>query len=530
MMRVYDLLFQDKDAFFRALEYEIVQNKAKPKKERTNDTCQFVYVVFREFFIHSTASDPEWIKIVNTRIDWGNFTRHTFASADEMRMCARFADAPKGNDLLYAVNALCRRKDEYKDVYRYRKKEYVPTIMDKMNKTQDGLNEKKRDEVEELKAMQKLLDLMVERGYVTDDEIEPLLRSRHAKKHFMGDPVGMNDKGTFTAALDAAFSESLERFDHLQYTVNSSIKVGHSLAHSLTYFFAKLNIMNYLLRIPPAERLRFDVLLDPRLGAVSRESVQTMSKTFHIYMTRSSPKSIQTHVQNLDVRDLRIFSWYFNIMGRLEKFNLIPLDEEMITGQARALRKNRFHLMDDEPLPPGAWIIYVCFCCGRIATFCDTATYGNFGLSYDPRTRNMVCSKKVARTTRVRHKPADPASVVESQVEKKKREDNARTKKAKTERKDDNFLPCEGQPALPINLYGMALEFCGERYLFCPCCGHFHMYRDTGWGRRGYRCKQCRDKENPIKKTQHCAHCGGTDRGHDLKVSHCVCACACVGC
>jgi hypothetical protein len=223
--------------------------------------------------------------------------------------------------------------------------------------------------------------------------------------------------------------------------------------------------MNFLLRTPPTEWLQFDSLLDPRLGAVSRESIQTMAKTHTIYMTRSSPKSIQTHVQNLDVRDLRLFSWYFNIMARLEKFNLIPLYEDFVTAQARALRKHRFQLLDDEPLPPGAWTVYVCFCCGRIASYCDTATYGNFGLSYDPRTRNMVCSKKVARTTRVRHKAAEPASVTESNVEKKKREDSARTKKAKTERKDDNFLPCEGQPALPVNLYGMVRKIFPQNFL-----------------------------------------------------------------
>jgi hypothetical protein len=43
------------------------------------------------------------------------------------------------------------------------------------------------------------------------------------------------------------------------------------------------------------------------------------------------------------------------------------------------------------------------------------------------------------------------------------------------------------------------------------------MYRDKGWGRRGYRCKQCRDKENPLKRTQHCAHCDDTSQ-QDLKV------------
>ncbi len=230
---------------------------------------------------------------------------------------------------------------------------------------------------------------------------------------------------------------------------------------------------------------------------------------------------------------------YFNIVSRLERFNLIPLDADTVEQQARAFRKHRFHLLPEEPLPPLAWTVYVCFCCNRIASFADTATYGNFRIAYDPVTQNMVCGKKIARVARSKaatttsavtglsvnaatagmqeHEQEAAAAAAAAAADKAKKEDEARKKKARAERKDGNSVPCKGQPVLPVSLYGYALEFSGHRYMHCPHCGQFHNYRDSGWGRGGYRCTACRTKENALDKLERCAFCGGSDRGHALK-------------
>ena len=62
---------------------------------------------------------------------------------------------------------------------------------------------------------------------------------------------------------------------------------------------------------------------------------------------------------------------------RLEKFNLIPQTATMVSQQAAAMRRYRFTLLDDEPLPPTAWMVYVCICCLRVTTFYDQPIYGN---------------------------------------------------------------------------------------------------------------------------------------------------------
>lgn len=514
-MRIYHLLFHDKEGFLAALEFESKERKAwlaedparkKEKKEAATKTCQLIEVVMREYFVHSVRNNRNWIDVVSKRIKWDEFVAKTKFRADEMRRYGRFADAPTGNDFVHAIDALTRAKAMDKVVYRFRKKEYVPTILDAINVTQDELHEKRREEGKEVMLIEAMLDRLVEAEILDEDDMAPLLGSRHLVPRFGGDPMGLfaRSPAQFAAAVRAAARDSRHIYDHnLGFVVPTDIKV---------------NIINFLLRTPPDRRFDFDVLLDPRLGGVRRETVQTLAKTQHIYQTRSSPKSIKAQVQNMPINDLRTVGWYFNIVSRFERFNLIPLDATTIEQQGWAMRSYRFRLMPNEPLPPGAFTIYVCICCRRIATFSDSSMYGNFGVSYDPRIHNMVCSKKVTRAARVRHKPVDASAVLDNDVERAKKESQSRQKKARAERKEDNSLPCEGQPVIPVDMYGVALEFDGDRFLFCPGCGQFHTYRDTGWGRGGYRCKGCRERETPLAKMGHCAHCEGTQDLHTVEI------------
>lgn len=95
-MAIYHMLFQDREMFMKALEKEGKDNKAKPKKERTNFTRDFIMTAFSEFFIYTAeCGNSEWIKVVETKIKWTEFRENTLKSADYMRKCARFADAPR---------------------------------------------------------------------------------------------------------------------------------------------------------------------------------------------------------------------------------------------------------------------------------------------------------------------------------------------------------------------------------------------------------------------------------------------------
>lgn len=97
--------------------------------------CRLVYGVFREYFVHLASRRPEWIEVVDKYIAWEEFVVHTMKNADEMRRCARLADAPAGNEFLFVVNALFRCKNYFPlGVYRYRKKNYVRTMLDRFEK------------------------------------------------------------------------------------------------------------------------------------------------------------------------------------------------------------------------------------------------------------------------------------------------------------------------------------------------------------------------------------------------------------
>ena len=514
MLRIHHMLFHDKEGFLNALEFEKKQREANPppgKEEAATKTCQLIEVIMREFFIHSAESNPDWVSVVNKRIKWDLFRFKTFYMADEMRRYGRFTEAPNGNEFVHAIDALTRCKSTCNnDVYRYQKQAYVAAIVNTVNATQDLLHERRCKENREIAVMEDLSGRLATGEVLDADDMAPLLESRHASTRFEGDPLGMYSRSVrnFEAALEAAAEESRRIYEHdLGYAVPDEIKI---------------NVINFLLRTHPDDRFRFDVLLDPRLGGVRRATVQTMAKTCHVHATRSSPKTIRNHIQNLPINDLRLIGWYFNIVSRIERFNLIPLDAGTVEAQAQAMRKHRFHLLDDEPLPPGAWTVYICICCRRIATFSDSPMYGNFGVSYDPHRATFVCSKKASRAARVRHRPSETAALLETDLERAKNESNSRQKRARAERKEDNSLPCENQPVIPVKLLGVALEFDGDRYLFCPGCGQFHTYRAKGWGRDGYRCKGCRDAETPLEKMAHCAYCKSTNelRPIDVVATH----------
>jgi hypothetical protein len=208
---------------------------------------------------------------------------------------------------------------------------------------------------------------------ISEDDQKPVMElitsrtfieSHHNPTTFNKDALTMyrNDTPLFVRKIQRSLASSIENLGHVSISVDPVVK---------------RNIVDYLVRLTPDERLCFDALGDPRLGGVSYEGIDAMYRTHQIYMTRSSPKAIEMHIKNLRLSDLHVIAWYFNMMQRLEKFNLIPLDATMVSRQAAAKRRYQFTLLDDEPLPPTAFTVHVCVCCLRVTTFHDQPIYGN---------------------------------------------------------------------------------------------------------------------------------------------------------
>jgi len=114
MLRIHHLLFNDKEGFLSALEYEKKEREANPPEGKKTDaatkTCQLIEVIMREFFIYSADNNPDWVAVVDKRIKWDQFRFKTFYMADEMRRYGRFTEAPNGNEFVHAIDALTRCK------------------------------------------------------------------------------------------------------------------------------------------------------------------------------------------------------------------------------------------------------------------------------------------------------------------------------------------------------------------------------------------------------------------------------------
>lgn len=356
----------------------------------------------------------------------------------------------------------------------------------------------------------------------TEVDLAPLRNSIYNKTVFGSDPLGL-----YQSCGGSGTRKGSEFHDALLRALNGN-KQHYNQMVRIPPPQVKRTIMDYLLRAKRSDRLRFEYLMDPRMGGINRQTMQSMYKTLNVYNTRSSPKSIERHVTNMMMPDFQVMAWYMNIVSRLERFTLIPVDAATVEAQAYAFRMHRFHLLPDEPLPPSAWTVYACFCCGRVSAFTGTNMYGNANIFYDPVTGSMVCGKKISRVARVRiaaqqlsidrgplfdDPDIDPMDEYFTSAVDRMRVCNDEMakkeclKRARSERRDLNVVPCSGQPVIPIELKGCMLQFNGARYLFCPHCSLLHTYTDTGWGREGYRCPKCRACETPEISLRHCAFC-----------------------
>jgi hypothetical protein len=542
LMFIYDLLFNRKERFLAALEYEMLQSKQQQQQQQDNNkkrkttkknsagssdddnnrTSRLVYTVFREFFVHSVRNDKDWLARIQQKIDWQEFVVVTLNTSDKMRKYGMsWQTAPTENELLFAVNAVWRETTgSSKLVYRYRKQTYEQSVQQSLNVTQDRLNVKKLEVQADIAMATYILERMQHSGAIDKKDIFSMYGHVELMREFGQDvdPTALYDKDPqrFAQVMRGILAELQDKYaNHLAYAIDPVVKS---------------NIKTHLTRVDKEARFDFDVLLDPELGGIEPESVAALHRTRQIYATRSSPKSITNSIENMPVHDIRIIAWYFNVLNRVGDIHLFPLDLNTVNRQIHAMRTNRYRLMDDEPVPETAWNVYVTICCGRITTFADQATVGNLRLAYNIATGEYVCNKKMGRTMKAKASatasgasPAEPIVIEEDDDEehekpkttgkRKPRQANATntTKRAQIDRKNDSFLSCDNQPVMCINIFGHALVFGGEKYMFCPQCAQFHTYNPKGWS-RGYACMACRAKEVDRTKLKQCAYCARQER------------------
>jgi hypothetical protein len=490
LLRIH-YLCHDKEAFVQSLGKEERDNEKRAAQglEGQSRMCQLVFVVFREFFIYLVERTPSYIEVIKQVItDWDDFVFNTRYMADEMRAYGRLEDAPNDDAFYYTLSVLEVAKSGCKTKVQRFVKHTFPVQMEKTLSTiYDDVAVNRIAENADITALEQCKATMTREAAM---ELETI---RTVRDIFKGNPVGVfeTDKPTFLDMIDQALQEAKEVARGYNYTMLHQVKIA---------------ILDYAMRITPDEYTRFEALMNPELGGISRDAVATMQKAQNIYETNFSPKAVKTQVENISVHDLWVMTWYISLIVRLSRISFIDLDVDTVNEIDEAIRRNRFLLHPSEELPSSAYDVYVTICCERVASFHDIEMYGALDISYDVETNSICCSKKMTRAARARPKRAKKTSTAHAEY----------LKKARAERNAASFIPC-GQPVVPINLYGRALVYKGVRYQHCGKCGVLHKYKDEWWGKNGYMCGQCRSKDPVTHDTAVCAVCGECNRGQPIK-------------
>lgn len=500
---------ENKEVMLDALRKEGEINKGLAQNDRTNHTCRIVFTVFREYFLYMAGQNQGYVDVATQRMNWDEFKEETIRLGNELRRSIRLEHAADDDPFHYARPAMEKAGGSSKSkVHRFRKHPFPKTIQEKSDEILD-----------EIYVARKVVksQLSVLRAAQVSEEI-PLDTLRRL-------PLFREAEAEIDPSDDVGFSE----------TIGKAIRDTEGHQHLFEYELPaeiKVNIINYLLRLSPPERLRFDALLDPSLGGVSRAAVHVLHRCYEIYQMRSAPKDLRAQLKSVKFKDQAVINWYFNILTKIERISLMPLDAETTERINYAMRTQRFCMHPMEELPADAFKVYYTLCCGTIKSMPVAEKpqkkaqriFGTIEVSYNPAIKNYVCVKKVKKTPQngaKRRKTDDGGSGADSEVPLEalleptmdKKLKTALSKEATKERKRMNTLPCKDQPVLGIDIYGYALMITASdgkgttRVQHCPRCATLHVYKHEYWGPEGYLCEYCTEESQVCQDVQRCAAC-----------------------
>ena len=243
----------------------------------------------------------------------------------------------------------------------------------------------------------------------------------------------------------------------------------------------KASIFNALMRTHPRDWLSDLSLSIMRLsdfGAVSSDSILRVKAMMDLYyLQNTKPKDFEQLIALLGA-DLAAIAWYFHTLSVLSNVDFDALPYAFVKQIDDAVAR-KYDLRPGEEVPPFAYTVFVSLCCQKIKTLLGPNVFGHDKISYNAARNIFVCSKP-----------------------QKKPEEAPTT--ARAQRKTFNFIPCENNPVLPVDIRGFVLIFNKQdRYLQCPWCAGFHKYHPTGFRGDSYYCPKCLPSE-PAPKCHIC--------------------------
>lgn len=242
----------------------------------------------------------------------------------------------------------------------------------------------------------------------------------------------------------------------------------------------KSNILNFMIRVPKQDRYTDKVLcilMLPQFGGLSEKTIVVLKELLAAHLAAKPPKFIKKLRANIvdDIENGAIY-WFFRCILSFERISLIPLQKSTIDQIDEAMMARRYILFPDQVLNPEVYSVYFTLCCEQVCTNVDKFTYGHNDIYLDVDTGQYCCAKVS---------------------------------------KNANWIPCEHQPALKINLRGFMLvhrpkKGNPKKYMHCRQCGAFHIYNSS----RNV-CETCSLQSTNIVVCK-CSMCGKTLKSREM--------------
>lgn len=450
-------LVGNREALKETLARKSFKNSANADTfNKENDKgCYIVFTAFRLWLLMLVDCQDHYKQAIKNCLDWNIFTNETVSMATTIR-----------NDSDYNIkDVFVKPRDILKGaktvVYRYRKSNVVDTVLDNM---MEGLEKQLFKEL---------------------DEWETGGESGAAAGAAAGEPppLGIPTQSKFISQLVVS---------SLKYEIPPTIKT---------------NVLNLLIHVPKSkwiDPLTLSIMRMPDYGGITEIPIILILKLIDIYFNNSAkPKDFEHIISLFDTGvEFKIVSWFFHVLHILDGVDFELLLEKQTAQIDMAMMTTRYVLYPGQVLPMTAYNVFFTICCGKIKTLFGSNAYGHEDIAYDSTRRVYICAKSHKKA--VLYNSDDFAFSEFDRVKKQVRK----------QRKDFNFMPCQNNPVLCIDLRGFMLIWGrDERYMHCPECAAFHKYEWTGWKGSDYKCPVCRLKERSFHCTCHICGMPATTNG-----------------
>jgi hypothetical protein len=240
----------------------------------------------------------------------------------------------------------------------------------------------------------------------------------------------------------------------------------------------KNHVLNALTHVPRTDWLTpvgLSILRLEPYGSVSDSAVLVALKLIKTYYKHNAkPKKLESHLKKMGDYDFKVVCWYFHVLSILGRIDFEPLARGMVDKIDDAMVRSRYVLFPGQECPTSAFNVFFTLCCGKIKTLLGSGCYGHEDIAYDIERNAFVCAKSQKKVTNYK---SDDFAFMEFE------------NSARKQRKEFNFMQCKDNPVLSINIRGFMLIYNRQqRYIHCPVCGAFHLYRWQNNHADGYSC------------------------------------------